>query len=229
MELLFARHGQPAWSVNGVSDNDPGLTPQGRKQAELLAARLAPERGKIEELIVSSARRAIETAEPIAAALDLEPHVMPQLHEIRMPDWTGTPTEQVEQAFRAAYRRPPSEWWDGMPGGESFRNFHDRITTAVIDLLEERGVTPHGGHIEGHLWDAPDGDHRAVVVAHSGTNACALGFLLGLEPTPWEWERFALGHASLARLDTFPLGGAHIFSMRSLNDMEHLPGDLRTR
>ncbi len=229
MELLFARHAEPAWSVDGVSQADPGLTPRGREQAELLAMRLAGYRRDVTELVVSSARRSQETAEPIAAVLGLEPAVVPELTEIRMPDWSGTPTEQVEQAFRMAYRRPPAEWWDGMPGGESFRDFHDRITTAVIDLLAYRGVTPHGGHLEGHLWDAPDDAGCIVVVGHNGTNACALGFLLGLEPTPWEWERFALGHSSLASVDTFPLGGAHIFSMRSFNDLEHLPHDLRTR
>ena len=56
-----------------------------------------------------------------------------------------------------------------------------------------------------------------------------IGFLLGLEPTPWEWERFVLGHASVARLKAFPIGGTYIFSMRSFNDMEHLPPDLRSR
>ena len=103
------------------------------------------------------------------------------------------------------------------------------FTTAVVDLLGARGVTPHGGHLEGHMWDVQSEPTRIVVVGHGGTNACAIGFLLGLEPTPWEWERFVLGHASVARLKAFPLGGTHIFSMRSFNDMEHLPGDLRSR
>ncbi len=227
MEMLLVRHAEPAWSVDGLSQVDPGLTPRGRKQADLLAERLSP--AGADELVVTSARRTQETAEPLAAALGLEPQVAPELTEIRMPDWSGTPTELVEQALRDAYRRPLDEWWDGMPGGETFREFHDRIATGVVDMLSSRGIQPHGGHPSGHLWDGGGDDRRIVVVGHAGSNACALGFLLGLEPTPWEWERFVLHHASIARLRTFPLGGAHIFSLRSSNDVEHIPPELRSR
>lgn len=229
MELLLIRHAEPAWSVDGMSQNDPGLTPRGRRQAELLAERLSPTRGAIDELVVTSALRTQETAAPLAAALGLEPHVAPGLTEMRMPDWSGTPTDLVEQAFRDAYRRPLDEWWDGMPGGETFREFHDRITTGVVDLLADEGVTPHGGHLGGHLWDGGGNGRTVLLVGHAGTNAAALGFLLGLEPTPWEWERFVLHHASIAHLRTLPLGGAHIFSLRACNDVEHLPSELRTR
>ncbi len=229
MEILFARHAEPAWSVDGLGQNDPGLTDRGRRQAALLADRLAPRRGDIDDLVVTSARRTHETAEPIAGALDLQPREAPLLTEMRMPDWSGTPTEIVEQAFKEAYLRPLDEWWDGMPGGESFREFHDRITTGVVDLLADEGVTPHGGHLGGHLWDGGGNGRTVLLVGHAGTNAAALGFLLGLEPTPWEWERFVLHHASIAHLRTLPLGGAHIFSLRACNDVEHLPSGLRTR
>ncbi|MFV9673288.1 MAG: histidine phosphatase family protein, partial [Acidimicrobiia bacterium] len=33
MELIFIRHGQPAWSVEGLTQPDPFLTETGRKQA----------------------------------------------------------------------------------------------------------------------------------------------------------------------------------------------------
>lgn len=229
MEILFVRHAQPAWVVDGVSQPEPALTSVGARQAELLAARLGGWDGGFSELIVSSALRSRQTMDPISATVGLEPEVVDDLVEIKMPDWSDTPAVQVEQAFRDAYRRSPDEWWDGMPGGESFRDFHDRICTAMVDLLGSRGVTPHGGHLEGHLWDVESEPTRIVLVGHGGTNACAIGFLLGLEPTPWEWERFVLGHASVARLKAFPLGGTHIFSMRSFNDQEHLPRELRSR
>jgi hypothetical protein len=38
-----------------------------------------------------------------------------------------------------------------------------------------------------------------------------------------------LGHASLAALESMPLGGGHILSLRSFNDQEHIPIDMRTR
>jgi probable phosphoglycerate mutase len=228
VEITFVRHAQPAWDVDGMAQRDPGLTPLGREQAELLGERLAARRGEIGEVLVSPAQRCRETAAPLANALGLEPEVIDDLTEIKMPDLTGAPSEAVAEVFRTMYSRQPAEWWDGMPGGESFRAFHERVTSAVVGLLAARSVAPHRGEAAEQLWDVDD-DRRIVVVAHAGTNAVALGFLLGLEPTPWEWERFVLGHASLAGVKTFRIGSAHIFSMRSFNDVEHLPREKRTR
>ena len=69
MEILFIRHGEPAWSVDGLSQPDPDLTDRGRIQAELLADRLAAEGTPVTELIVTPAARSIQTGEPIAKAL----------------------------------------------------------------------------------------------------------------------------------------------------------------
>ena len=41
MELIFIRHGQPAWSVDGFTQPDPHLTPLGREQASLAAEYLS--------------------------------------------------------------------------------------------------------------------------------------------------------------------------------------------
>lgn len=229
MELILVRHGQPAWAVDGTAQWDPGLTELGTSQALRAADRLAARDSGPVELVVSTATRARETAEPIAAALGVTPQVVPAITEIVMPDMSGQPTEVVAAAFRDAYRRPPESWWDGMPGGENFRDFHERITAAFSELLAARGVVRHAGHPDLRLWDVANREGTVVVVAHAGVNAVALGFLLGLEPTPWEWERFVLGHASFATVKPFPIGPAHTFSMRAFNDVEHLASDQRTR
>jgi probable phosphoglycerate mutase len=228
MQIVFLRHAQPAWIVDGHGRPDPGLTAQGREQATRAAARLAGE-GPFDVFWTSNAARNIETSAHVTAANGQEPEVVPGLVEIGLPDFEGVPSVEVERSFREAYGRPPDEWWDGHPGGETFRDFHNRVTTTLVDLLSSRGVTPHGGHLGGHLWDLSGSTERILIVGHGGTNAVAIGFLLGLDPTPWEWERFVLGHASIARLGTFALGGAHVFSMRSFNDQEHLPDELRSR
>ena len=228
MEIVFIRHGQPAWDIDGLSQVDPGLTPLGVEQAERAATRLVEEPRPVAEVLVSPALRSQETAAPITAALGIAPVTVPDLTEIQMPDWTGTPVETVEAIFRDARHRSPDHWWDGLPGGEGFRDFHARVTGALRRLLEERSVTL-GPATPPHLWHVDTDPQRIVIVAHGGTNAVALGYLLGLEPTPWEWERFLLGHASFARAKAIPLAGGHVFSLRSFNDMEHLPRDLRTR
>lgn len=227
MELLFIRHGQPAWSVDGLTQSDPVLTEIGRKQAELGAQRIVDGDHPLTELVVSPARRAQETAEPLARRTGLPIATVDDIVEIKMPDWTGKLEATVRRIFREAQHRPPEKWWEGLDGGESFRDFHDRVTNALLCVLAERGVRPDPDRE--HLWFVDDPDQRIAVVAHGGTNAVAIGFLLGAAPTPWEWERFILYHASFARLRAVPLGGEHVWSLRTFNDREHLPIDLRTR
>ena len=53
--------------------------------------------------------------------------------------------------------------------------------------------------------------------------------MLGLEPTPWEWDRFVLGHTSISRLEALELGDGYTFSLTKLSNVEHLTTDPRTR
>jgi broad specificity phosphatase PhoE len=219
MEIILVRHAQPEWSRDGRSQVDPGLTDLGRRQASLTADRLAAE--AFDGMLVSTATRSQETAEPVIPRLGEVRHVDREwLHEIRMPGtWQGTPSEEVDRAFRDARGRPRMEWWNGMPGGESFRDFHARVTIGLAAELGEAGVHHDA---ETGLWDVPRGAPRLLFVAHAGTNSVVLGHLLGLEPQPWEWERFASNHASLTVLRSTPIGGGHIFSLQSFSDVSHL-------
>jgi probable phosphoglycerate mutase len=79
------------------------------------------------------------------------------------------------------------------------------------------------------VWSVRDPARRVLLIAHAGTNAVTVCHLLGLEPVPWEWERFVLGHASITRLEALELGDGHTFSLTRLSDVEHLRPDDRTR
>lgn len=228
MELIFIRHGQPAWSVDRISQADPSLTDIGHRQAELMAKHIANFDPPITEILVSPAIRAQQTAAPLASMTQLTPTTVPELIEIRMPDWSDQLEEDVLRIFAEARNRPPEEWWNGLPGGESFREFHERICGTIEAILAERGMAPD---TEGraHLWHISVPGQRLVIVGHGGTNSVALTRLLSVDPTPWEWERFFLGHCSIARVRAISLAGEHVFSLRSFNDREHLPPDLRTR
>lgn len=229
MELLFIRHGEPQWSIEGISQVDPGLTALGHSQAQLVAEYLSNQDKPLTKIVMSPAQRAVETAAPLAAATGLEPVIVEDLVEIRMPDWSTTPEHEVQAQFRAAQERHPYDWWAGMPGGEPFGDFHKRIAAGITDVVGDRGARALDGD-DRHLWTF-DGepDQRIAVVAHAGTNTAALGTLLHIEPTPWEWDRFALGHASISRVRLISLGGQYVFSLRALNDRTHLPRELRTR
>lgn len=224
MEIVLVRHAQPAWTVDRVAQVDPELTELGVEQAELTAQRLADER--FDEVLVSTAARARATAQPIRPHHpDAIHEERAWLHEIHMPrSWQGTPGEEVDRALTEARGRPREEWWDGMPGGESFHDFHARVTIGLDAELGERGVEPVGDG----LWRVPDEDLRLLMIAHGGTNSVILGRLLGLPPEPWEWERFAMSHASLIVIRSTVIASDNIFSLRSFSDVGHLPTRLHT-
>ncbi|MEX2324432.1 MAG: histidine phosphatase family protein [Nitriliruptoraceae bacterium] len=224
MELLLVRHAQPEWDRQDIAQVDPGLTAIGHEQARRVADRLATE--AFDRVLVSTATRAQETAIPIRALLASTPSLNRDwLHEIHMPgSWQGTPSQEVNRALRDARFRSRDEWWDGMPGGESFHDFHARVTIGLRAELAEIGV--ERGY-DG-LWTIPPDAPRLLCVAHAGTNSVVLGDLLGLEPEPWEWERFASDHASVTVLKAKRIADGHIFSLQSFSDVSHLPPDMVT-
>ncbi|MCL1600098.1 MAG: histidine phosphatase family protein [Actinomycetia bacterium] len=228
MDIIFVRHGQPQWAIDGLSQPNPHLTELGRKQATLAAARIATdEKATATELIVSPAIRSQETADPIATTTGLTITTIDDLVEIQMPDWEGVTEEAVIDIFRTTRHRTPDEWWDGLPGGEPFRDFHNRVTTALDALLANRGITRN--HEDPRLWDVSDELGRIVIVAHGGTNSVCLAHLMGAPPSPWEWEKYVLFHGSFARVKFIPLAGAYVPSLRTFNDQDHIPSELRSR
>jgi probable phosphoglycerate mutase len=227
MDIVFIRHGQPQWAVDGISQTDPYLTELGHEQAGFSAARIAKADPQATELVVSPAVRAQQTAQPISDAADLDMVTIHDLTEVKMPDWTGVTEEAVINIFKTTKHRSPEEWWDGLDGGESFREFHDRVTTCLDNLLAERGVTRDED--DPSLWHSSSEDARIVIVAHGGTNSVCLTHLLGVPPSPWEWEKFVLFHASFARVKVLPLAGAHVMSLRTFNDQDHIPMTHRSR
>lgn len=226
MELILVRHGQPEWVRDGLNVNDPVLTERGNAQAKAAAARIAdpdqaPATNPVDRLLVSPAVRAAQTAAPVADATGLTPEVFPWLLEMRVPaEWDGQPVEVAQRAFATQRTAPREIWWEGLAGSESIRDFHARVTDGLTVVLAETGVQRLD---EDGLWSIPDGEaEQWVAVAHAGTNSTIVSFLLGCDPEPWEWERFAMGHASVAVLATVPIAGAAIWSLRTLGDATHL-------
>jgi broad specificity phosphatase PhoE len=222
MDIILVRHAQPEWDRDEVSYVDPGLTRQGVEQARLLAEHLLHE--EVDLLLVSTARRAQETARPVRSMFrGIPDEDRAWLHEIRMPaHWEGTPADEVNRALREARQRPRELWWEGMPGGETFRDFHARVTIGLTAELESLGVV----RTEEGLWEVPADAPTAVMIAHAGTNSVILGHMLGLAPEPWEWERFASDHTSITRLRSTPIAGADIFSLQTFSEVRHLPPHL---
>ena len=227
MELIFIRHGEPDWTGDVSSLEDPPLTPRGRRQSELAAERIASDPTIPTDLVVSPALRSQETARPLAARTGLVVHTVDDLLELGMPSRAGLTEEEGQQLQDDSFGRPPAQWWDGLDGGETFDHFHNRTTGALDGVFADRGIRPDVNHER--LWSIDEPDQRIVVVAHGGTNAVLIGSLIGAAPTPWEWRRFTSNHASITRLRTMEFSGGFVWALRAFNDQEHLPLDLRTR
>ncbi len=67
--------------------------------------------------------------------------IAPWLHEIRDPGWDGGPAERAEQAYAEMRRMAPDDRWHGLEGGESVRDFVDRIHNGAEYFLAERSVS----------------------------------------------------------------------------------------
>lgn len=224
MDLYLIRHGQPDWTPNRQARNDPELTELGGEQAARVAHRLAS-LDRVDELWVSTMNRAQRTADPISTDLKMERESYDWLQEINNPPaWEGAPSAEIDRLLREANLRSMDEMWDGLPGGESFRSFHDRVVTGLENTLDSHGIKPMTSEHR-HLWTVDDPDRRVVLVAHAGTNAVVLGHLLGLDPVPWEWERFRQPHTGVSRLTMTRISTGWAFSLRQLGNVAHLhPG-----
>jgi probable phosphoglycerate mutase len=225
MDIVLVRHGQPEWVRDGLNVVDPPLTELGTAQAEQTGAVLAAE--SFDEVIISPLRRARLTAAPLLRHQARAETIEPWLHEIREPDWHGTPSELAAKAYAEERSRPAEERWRGVEGGEPSRDFVERVRSGMSDWLAERGMYRAEQILP--VWHIERPETRLAVIAHAGVNGVLLSLLLGLDPVPWEWDRFVTGHASITRLESMELGDGHTFSLIRLSDAEHLGADQRTR
>lgn len=220
LEIVLLRHAEPDWTPgDGPSVVDAALTARGRLQAEAVAQALLP-RG-LDALYVSSLRRARQTAEPIAKVTGLEPITIDGLAEIDIP-LAGISQIEVDAFFRRAVQRRLGEHWSGWPGGESFRDFHTRVTRSMAALLEQHGVVCESED-EFRVWRLPTQKRRIAVVAHGGTNAVALTHLLDIPCVPWEWNRFEMELAAYAVVQSRAVGmTGFVWSLQNFNEIDHL-------
>ncbi len=225
MEIVLIRHGQPEWVRDGLAVVDPPLTDLGHRQADRLAEAICGE--SFDEVLVSPLVRARQTAAPLLDALGRDEEIDPWLEEIRDPKWHGSPAEKAAEAYAELKGRKAEDRWNGLDGGESVRDFVDRIHLGASMFLAERGITRSDHDLP--VWQIAEPGARIALVAHAGTNSVTIGHLLGLQPTPWEWDRFVLGHTSVSRIEAMPLEDGYTFTLTKLSDLEHLAVDDRTR
>lgn len=224
MEIVLIRHGEPEWVRDGLNVVDPPLTQRGLRQSECVAAALYGE--QFNEVLISPLLRPRMTAAPLLANLGHDEVIEPFLEEIREPNWHGTPAELAKKAYEEERSRAASARWEGVVGGEASRDFVERVRAGATEFLAARGVYRTKQTLP--VWHMDRSERRIAIFAHAGTNGVLLCHLLGLDPVPWEWDRFVTGHASITRLVSMELGDGHTFSLTKLSDVEHLDAGDRT-
>jgi broad specificity phosphatase PhoE len=200
MRLLLARHAPTDWNGKGryLGHKDVALGAAGRRQAGLLAERLAGE--QIDAIHASDLARAWETATSVSARHRLPLQSDSRLRELHFGAWEGLTREEAQQACPEALAA-----WEAdalrtaPPGGETLAQLTDRVRAFLASLINDTAQ-----------------DRTLFVVGHQGSLQVLLCLALGLPPQSL-W-RFCLEPASLSELNLFAEGAVLTY----LNDVHHL-------
>lgn len=178
-ELLFIRHGETDWNRQQRFQGqiDVPLNATGQAQAVRVATRLAADRH--DALFSSDLQRARETAAPLAAAWDLAPLALAGFREQNFGVLEGLDVPTIKARYPELWLRWLEHRADfALPGGESLRQFHDRVMAAVRELAAARSgtrlaVVTHGGVLD-MLWRSAHGlpldGLRACEIPNTGLN-----------------------------------------------------------
>lgn len=167
--VYLVRHGKAAASFG--AHRDPGLAPEGERQAEATAARLAA-LGPL-PIYTSPLARARETATPLARRWAREPIVEPRVAELPTP---GLALEDRAVWIRGVMGR---RWSELDP---ALRDWRDALVSYVAGLADDAVVFSHFIAINA-VVGAARGDDRVVTFHpdHASVTRCATGAGAALE------------------------------------------------
>lgn len=192
MQLLLVRHALPLRSEPGQG-SDPDLSDEGLTQAERLPGALA--RFPITRVVSSPQRRAVQTAEPVAAARDLAVDIDERFAEYDRDLPVYIPIEQIRE-------ENPQEWArmaEGrLPSSVDEAGFRARVNAAVDDVVA-----------------AADPDDTVAVFSHGGVINVVLHEILGTR----RLLSFPIDYVSVTRLLFSRSGQA---SVAAVNCTEHV-------
>ena len=154
MFCYLIRHGKDDETLRGGWSLS-GLTEEGISQVKNLTGYINENKNelKIARLFSSDLPRAIQTAQPISALLNLETELMPEFRETNNGVLAGMPNEIADEKYSGLYWNT-LDWDEAYPQGESPRIFYERIKTAweqFSGMISKSGenviLVTHGGVI----------------------------------------------------------------------------------
>jgi probable phosphoglycerate mutase len=182
IKLLLIRHALTDSVGVRFSGRTPGvsLNDEGRKQAQMLAERLADL--PVSAIYSSPLERAIETAVPLIKIFDLSCIVSPDFIEIDFGEWTNLTIDDVRNdfefrnfnKFRSSTR---------IPGGELIAEVQARVVTGIQKLKER-----HPGK-------------TVAVISHADIIRTALAYYAGIHPDMM--NRIEISTASVSILELY--------------------------
>jgi probable phosphoglycerate mutase len=199
--VIVIRHGETEWNVAAriQGQGDSPLTAAGLEQADALAQRLSRE--DFDVLISSDLGRAMQTAQRIAAVRGREIVPDRRFRERNFGAGEGLTYDEIDKRYPNAFSRVGEVDPDyAIPGGESRRQFHERVAKAFESVVRE-----HVGK-------------TVVVVAHGGVLATFYRHVqdIGLESP----HRIPIANASYNSLRH----DGELFVVEAWADTAHLPG-----
>lgn len=205
-DLLLIRHGESAPARVGVpivqvdGHADPDLDPRGTQEAELVAARLADE--DVTAIYVTTLRRTVQTAAPLAARTGITPTVEADLREVYLGEWEGAAfRKHIRERHPIAVEMWEQQRWDPIPGSEPMDALRKRVSAAI-------------GRIAAH-----HPDERVVAFTHGGI----IGMIVHLATGSTPFAFVGADNGSLTHLVVLP---DDRWIVRRFNDTGHLHTDL---
>jgi probable phosphoglycerate mutase len=203
--LVLARHGatdhSAQWRFSGR--NELPLDTAGERQAAALAER---DFGSVAAIVSSPLRRAVQTAQAIAAPLRLPVEIEDGLVEVDFGAWEGLTMDEARAQDAAAVDAWLASPDVAPPGGESFAAVGRRVRAA-----REAVIAAHP---------------ESVVVVVSHITPIKTLIRLALDAPPQAMFRLFLDIASVSIVDYYPDGNS---AVRLVNDTGHLNSDRRQR
>lgn len=198
--LLLIRHGETEANVadRWQGWSDAPLTQRGWRQIRRVAEALADK--PLSVIYSSPLGRAKQTAQAIAEAHNLPVRVHDALKEYHVGDLEGMPNTEVQRQYGELIDRLVDDPDVRIPGGESIREFHDRISQAIDEIRNS------------HVGET------VAVVAHGGVIAVTLSHWFASHPTGW--MVYDVDNASISEVEI--ASEPHLVR---LNDVNHLPSE----
>jgi alpha-ribazole phosphatase len=161
--VYLVRHGQVADGHTHLyhGNNDIGLSPNGVRQLEELAAQLTGV--SLAGIYASDLSRALTGAEIISRGREVAAQIIPEFREVHFGAWEGLSFTEIAERYPAeleARFRDLSTF--RIPGGESLLDVSSRVLPRLNDLVAQH-------HQQAFL-----------IVAHAGVNRVILSEALGL-------------------------------------------------